>query len=457
MATRRKSPRQRPAAGRGARARGALSGPRLPLVVFGALFVLLFAGFAIAQGIGRPDATGDTVAVVEEAPGDGVDTITQEEFDRALEQAAARAGVGEVPKEGTGRYRDIAQAALNDLLDTVWIQGEAEEQGVEASERKVDQQLEQIKSDNFQTEKQFQAFLKQSKFTTEDVDLRVRLQILSQELQQAVNEDPPAVSSEDVADYYEGTKAQYELPETRDVRLILNRDKARVERARAELEKDSSPAAWSRVAKEFSTDPASQANGGQRPGLTEGLVEEPLNREIFAAEQGELSEPVKTPLGWYVFEVDKVTPAKTQDLDEVRDQIRTQLEQQAQQEAFSSFIDDYGSKWQSRTVCNEDLFDLAGGPSGPGALERCSNFTGSGRPEGAPPGCYAEDPKGGRPAACPAPVVQLAPALPGTISVLAPQGQRLPQRPRPLGLPEPTPQPGGLPGAVPGLPPGASP
>ena len=456
MATRKNRPRQRAAAGRSARVRGALGGPRLPLVIFGGLLILLCAGFAVAQGIGRPDATGDTIAVVEEAPGDGVDTITQEEFDRALEQAAARAGTGQVPEEGTGRYRDIAQAALNDLLDTVWIQGEAEEQGIEVSQRRIDQQLEQIKSDNFPTERAFQAFLDQSKFTPEDVDLRVRLQLLSQELQQAVNENPPAVTSEDVSDYYEGAKAQYELPETRDVRLVLNRNKARVEEAKAELEQDSSPAAWNRVAEKFSTDPASQANGGQRPGLTEGLVEEPLNREIFAADEGELAGPVKTPLGWYVFEVDKVTAARTQDLGEVRDQIRTQLEQQAQQEAFASFIEDYGSKWQSRTVCNEDLFDLAGGPGGAGALERCSNFTGNGRPEGAPPRCYAEDPKGGRPPACPAPVVQLSPALPGTVSVLAPQGQRLPQRPRPEGLPEPSAQPG-LPGAVPGLPPGVSP
>jgi hypothetical protein len=53
-------------------------------------------------------------------------------------------------------------------------------------------------------------------------------------------------------------------------------------------------------------------------------------------------------------------------------------------------------------------------------------------------------------------VIQVAPALPGSVDALAPQGQKLPQRPRPAGLPPATEQQG-LPGAIPGLPPGATP
>jgi hypothetical protein len=259
-----------------------------------------------------------------------------------------------------------------------------------------------------------------------------------------------------VEDYYEGAKSQYELPETRDIRLVLNRDRSKVEQAKRELEADSSPAAWNRIAQEFSTDPASQANGGQRPGLTEGLLEDPLNGAVFSAEEGELAGPIETPLGFYVFQVDKIVPARTQDLKEVQAQIRTQLSQQAQQESFSEFVEDYGSKWQARTICSSDLFSIGDGPTGAGALARCSNYTGSGHPENAPAGCYEENPRGGLPAACPAPVLQLTPALPGTVNALSPQGLRLPQRPRPAGLPEPTEEPP-LPGALPGIPPGATP
>ena len=62
-------------------------------------------------------------------------------------------------------------------------------------------------------------------------------------------------------------------------------------------------------------------------------------------------------------------------------------------------------------------------------------------------GHYEADPKGGLPKACPAPVTQAAPALPGSVTLLKPQGERLPQRPRPRG-PQPKPPPEGLPGAA---------
>jgi foldase protein PrsA len=416
----------------------------LPVILFGGLLVLLFAGFAVAQGIGKPDPSGDVIAIVEEAPEEAGE-ITQEDFDRALEQAAARSNIQSVPEPGSRQYEELKEVAMGDLLDTVWIQGEAAEQDVTVSERQVEQQLGQIKTQNFRTEKEYRQFLETSGFTQQDVNLRVELQLLSDDLQKQVSEGAPPVTQEQIEEYYEGAQEQFELPATRDVRLILNRDRAKVEQAREALEADDSVASWRKVAKQYSTDLASKSNGGLRPGLTEGLVEEPLNSEIFAASEGEISEPVKTPLGFYVFQVETIEPARTQELSEVRQQIKTQLEQTAEQEAFTTFIDDYGSKWQTRTFCADDFI-----------VERCANFEGTGRPETAPASCYEEDPRR-PPEACPAPVVALQPALPGTISVLTPQGQRLPQRPIPAGL---TPLPEGgqpLPGAVPGLPPGAAP
>lgn len=421
---------------------------RLPLIAFAAILVAFIVGYAVSRGLGNPDVPSGDVAVVEDAP-DDTGTITGEDLDQAMKQAAARAGLRNVPKPGTSDYKNLKDAAIGDLLDQVWIRGEAEEQGIDVTDKQVAAELKTIKSQNFRTEKEFQQFLKQSSFTKEDVDTRVRLQIYSQQIQQGVTRDTPKVTSADVTDFYNAARAQFEQPETRDVRLILNKDKAKVEEAKAALEKDSSAASWKKAAKEFSTDPASRSSGGLRPSLTEGLLEQPLDKEIFDAEKGALVGPVKTPLGHYVFEVEKVTPARTQPLNrKLRSQIEQQLSQQAQQETFSAFVDDYGSKWQARTFCASDFI-----------TERCANFTGSAHPASAPPGCYEANPKGGRPPACPAPVTLLSPAVPGSITVINPAGTRLPQRPVPAGLAAPgaTTLPGAIPGAPGqvGAPPGA--
>jgi parvulin-like peptidyl-prolyl isomerase len=414
---------------------------RAPLIVFGAIVVLFFAGYAIFRGLGNPDVASGDVAKVEDAPS-GLGTITRADFDRSLQQAAARAGVKQVPKPGNAQYDQLKQGALNDLLDQVWIQGEAADLGITTSATEISSLLKQTIAQNFRTQVEFEKFRKQSHFTQQDIRDRIRLQILSTKIQQQVLRDLPKVTDSQISDYYDAASSQFEQPATRDIRLVLNKDQAKVEQAKSELEQDSSDASWKTVAAKFSTDPASKANGGLRPSLTEGLLEQPLNDEVFGATQDQIEGPVKTPLGYYVFEVEKVTPARTLPLNRsTRAQIRSQLNQQAQQNAFSEFVDDFGSKWRARTFCASGY-----------EIDRCDNFPGAAHPANAPAGCYESDPKGGRPESCPAPVAQLAPALPGSVSIVTPQGTRLPQRPVPAGVPAVA--GGGLSG---GLPPGAVP
>ena len=413
--------------------------------MFGALFLVLFLGFAITQGLGQPDVPSGAIIFVDDAPSDDTvvedcqgnksprdpGTITQAEFDCAFKQTAAQGGVKKLPKPGSDSYESIKKAAIGDLLDMVWIQGEAEDRGINVSQREVNAQLDQIVTQNFACKqgqnpfdcKQLQQFLKTSHFSEADVLQRVKLQLLSSELQKQITSAVSPVTDQEISDYYTAAKDQFTTPASRDVRLVLNRDKAKVDEAKSQLEQDDSSASWNKVAKEFSTDVSSKNNGGLRPGLTEGLVEEPLNSQIFDAPKGQIEGPVKTPLGYYVFEVEKITPEQTKPLDQVKAQIRSQLHQNAQQQAFTQFVDDYGSKWQARTVCASGF-----------VVERCSNFGSGAHPLNAPADCYAANPKKGRPDSCPAPVLQLMPALPGTVNAALPQGVRLAQRPRPVGL-----------------------
>lgn len=412
---------------------------RTPLILFGLIVVLFFAGYAIFRGIGSPDIPSGDVAVVEDAP-EGLGSVTRDDFDRALEQAAAAESIQRVPAPGNPRYDQLKESALNNLFDLIWIQGEAAELGLTAEADEVTALLEQTIEQNFRSQKEFEEFREQSNFTQEDIRTRIKLQILSNKIQERVINAVPKVSSAQIAEYYDAARDQFVQPATRDIRVVLNASQAKVEQAKQQLDQDSSDASWEKVASEFSTDPSSKGNGGLRPSVTEGLLEEPLNGEVFDAPAGEIVGPVKTPLGFYVFQVEKVTPEKVLALDRsTRAQIRSQLVQTAQQNSFSEFVEDFGSKWRARTFCASGF-----------VIERCNNFVG-GLPAAAPPACFAENPpRGQRPPDCPAPVTQLAPALPGTVSIATPQGNRLPQRPTPGEVAAtPTGLPGGLtPGAV---------
>lgn len=410
---------------------------RLALLGFAALLILLFVIFAIAQGIGSPSVPSGAVAVIEDAPGD-LGTITEEEFQRALEQAAAQGKIKPVPKPGDPKYDELKETALGEVMDAIWIQGQAEEMGVSVTEKEIADELKKLKDKAFKTEQQYKEFLKEASFTQEDVDTRVTIQMLSEQIQTQVTEEAPIPSNREIEDYYEAAKSsQYTTPETRDIRVIKNKDKAKVEEAKAALEKDDSDKSWEKVAKKYSTD-TTKNTGGLQSGVTKGAgtLQEPLEDEVFAAPQGELEGPLKDGQGYTVFEVMTTTPEKVQSLDEAKSQISAQLAEQAKQQTFTAFVQGYSNKWSSRTFCAADF-----------TIARCANFKSDGRPPEANEACFEANPK--TPAeACPAPIPQVKPAQPGTVSPLNREGQKLAQRPQPSKLEAAAAPEGEIPGGV---------
>jgi parvulin-like peptidyl-prolyl isomerase len=408
---------------------------RLALLAFAALFVLLFVIFAVAQGIGNPSVPSGDVAIVEEAP-EGLGTVSETEFEHVLEQTAAEKKEP-VPKPGGKKYEEAKEAALGQLLDSIWIQGVADEMGISVTEQEVAKELEKLKKQAFKTEKQFEEFLKEAHFTQKDVNTRVKVQMLTEQIQSQVTEGAAVPSKSEITNYYEAAKSsQFTTPESRDIRVIKNKDKAKVEEAKAALEKDDSNKSWEAVAKKYSTD-TTKSTGGLQSGVTKesGTLQEPLQEAVFNAGQGEVEGPLSEGKTWVVFEVMKITNEKVQSLDEAKSQISAQLAEQAKQQAFSSFVQNWGNHWKSRTFCASGF-----------VIGRCDNYKPTGRPPEANEACFEANPKT-PPEACQAIIPQVKPAQPGTVSPLSREGQKLAQRPRPSKLQEGAAAPEG---AIPG-------
>jgi foldase protein PrsA len=397
---------------------------RLALIGFAAVFVLLFVGFAIAQGIGAPGVPSGDVAIVKGVPGE-LGEVSEEEFQKAFDRQV-KGSKQKAPKPGTEKYEELTEKALGEILDTIWIQGEGEELDITVTPKQIETELASIKKQSFKTPKAYQEFLKESGFSAADVNERVKVQVLTSRIQEQVTKSSPTVSSGEIGEYYEAEKAtQFTTPASRDVRVILNKDKGEIDKAKAELEKDKSPAGWKKAANAHSSDPTTKSKGGLQEGITEEFVRGELKSAIFDSATGELVGPVKYEENWFLIEPVKLNPEKVKSLGEVKSQISQTLTQERQQEYFSEFVADYQSTWQSRTHCASGY-----------VIQQCANFEGQAHPTNAPPGCYEANPK--EPAtACPAPVTPNSPALPGTITRLKPKGEPFPQRP----LPEPAAEP----------------
>ena len=396
---------------------------RLGLLVFAVVFIVLFVVFAVAQGIGSSGVPKGDAATVSSVP-DG--KITEAELKRAIaQQIATKTSSGELkkaPKPGTKKYEEIQSPALGELLQAVWISGEAEERNVTVTDKQIAASLAEIKKQSFKTEAAFQKFLKESHLSPKEVNKKVELQLLAKDLQEKISNEAGPPSEAEVKAYYDENKAtQFTTKATRDVRVIVNEDKGEVEAALKALEADNSPASWKKVAKKYSSDPTTAKKGGLQAGISEEFLKGAVKKAIFGSDQGEVIGPTKFEKNYLVTEVVKEHKQTVQPLKEVEPTISSQLTQTKQQEFLTEFVAEFESKWRARTVCASAF-----------ATSSCSNFKGSAHPETAEPACYEASPK--KPAIeCPSPVTMNAPAVPGSVTELKPKGEQLVQRPRPEG------------------------
>ncbi len=409
-------------------------------IIFGGALVLMVVVVAAAVGVGHPDVPeGDVILIDDEridVPGiveEG--KISQENFDKLLEQTAKQQGLDTVPPPNTPQYEQLRDAALSTALDVAWISGEGERKGVEVTDTEVQQQFEQTKSQNFKNEEEYQKFLTEQGLTEPEILERVRLQVISTKIEDQLTEGVPDPSDSDARDYYDANKEQFTQPEQRTIRLVQNSDAAKVQQAFDALSADNSAENWKKVASELSTDPTSKDTGGLRENVVPGSFEQPLDDEVFAAPEGELQGPVETPTGSYVFQVDSVTPESTQSFDQLKDQIVQQIKSTEEQEAFGVFLTNYRNYWSSITFCADDY-----------TIDRCDNFEGELNPCPDPSLPPEQQQQQLQQQGCPPPVQTISPAAPGSIELFTPATGGQPQRPHPPGEDAATGAPGGLPG-----------
>ena len=247
-------------------------------------------------------------------------------------------------------YEGLRDQVMQLLDPDEWVEGEAEDQDVKVTDAEVKKAFDEQKKQSFPKEKDYQNFLKTSGFTEEDVLFRVRLEQLSNKLREKVIKGKDKVTDAQIEEYYDKNKERFAQPERRDLRIVLTKTKAKADEAKAALEGGES---WKSVAKKYSIDQASKNQGGTLLAVAKGQQEPALDKAVFSAEKGELAGPVKTQFGYYVFEVQKVTPATQQTLEQAKATIKQLLASENQQKALDKFIKDFQKKWKDKTNCRK--------------------------------------------------------------------------------------------------------
>lgn len=396
---------------------------KLGLLAFGVTLAILFVVLVLTEGIGDPSIPSGAVAVVEDTPAGTVE-ITKEQLDRSFDLVAVASNI-DPPKPGDFQYEGVRNGALAGLIEGIWVSAQGEEMGFTQSEQELEEAVDKAKK-KYNSVGYTKYLPVDLRFKQADFERNARRQAFEDMTNEWKTEHIPRPSREEIEAYFleieraetalesgvslSGTLSS--LGEVRLIRQLTNESREKLEQARRQLEKDNSPKAWDAAASEFSENPDVTLTAVRASDL-----EEPLKSAVFeGAASYQIEGPIKTSDGFVIFELDSLLPSLKDREEEIKETLRPRLKEEFTEE----FSNDYKTKWQARTFC------------APGYVtEQCSNFPSADHLEGASPACYEEDPAAGRPEVCPAPVQQLIPALPGTVSPLFIHGIRIPQRAQP--------------------------
>jgi len=309
------------------------------LVLFAALSPVLAV---TGCGGGSDEVPSDAVAVV-----DG-EKVTRAEYDQLLEQAKKgyKDRKQEFPAAGSPEFQTLKNQAVQFLVQRVQFRQKAEDMDIEVTDKAVDARLKQIQKQYFSGDKKkYEKQLKAQGLTEAQVKTDIRGQIISEKLFAKVTSDVK-VTDDQIEKYYEEKKGtQYSQPESRDVRHILVKTKAKADDIEAQLKNGADFAA---LAKKFSEDTGSKANGGKLT-VSKGQTVAEFDKKAFELKKNEISEPVKTQFGYHIIQaLSDVKPAKVTPLKDVKESISQELKQTKKNEAMTGWIDDLKEEYKDK-------------------------------------------------------------------------------------------------------------
>jgi foldase protein PrsA len=235
--------------------------------------------------------------------------ITQVQLTQYMHQLAANAtSQGQsFPAPGSADYASAQQQSLQQLIQLQIVGFEAAKCGrpCVVSDAAITAQLDALAKQRFGgSQAKLTKYLSSLDFTVDQARAQIKAGLQQQKVQAYV-ERGATFTVADAKAYYTAHASQFNVPETRQVSHILVTTEAQANKIRAEV----TPANFATLAKKYSIDTGSKAQGGKLGSIKASQVVAPFAKSAFSLKVGEISKPVHSQYGWHIIYVTGITPA----------------------------------------------------------------------------------------------------------------------------------------------------
>ena len=162
-----------------------------------------------------------------------------------------------------------------------------------------------------------------------------------------------AVDDAEIKKYYEEHQPEFGTQEQRQAAHILiavaaqapdaDKQAAKTKAEQVLQQVKQSPGKFAELAKQYSQDPGSAANGGDLGVFGHGMMVKPFDDAAFQLKPGEISGLVQSDFGFHIIKLLAIKPAKVLALNEVKDIVAQKLKMQKAGDKFAELAEKFSN------------------------------------------------------------------------------------------------------------------
>ena len=271
------------------------------------------------------------------------EAVSKADFEKTVAAIEQR---NRAPVPPTERDR-IFRAVLDEMIATRLLAQESKARKISVTDAEVDEQIANIKK-QFGSDEAFTAAMTAQKVTLEQLKTDTRQDLMINKMLEAELGSKIAVKPEQIEKAYKENPTAFQVPDRVRASHILiaapadaspDVKKAALAKAQTVLQSARAGKDFGALAKEFSQDPGSAAQGGDLGVFTAQQMVAPFSEAAFKLKPGAISDVVETQFGYHIIKVVEKQPGRTVKLDEAKPAIERQLRDVNRNRETQSFLE----------------------------------------------------------------------------------------------------------------------
>ena len=224
----------------------------------------------------------------------------------------------------------VAHQVLQSMLQQDLVFQYAKDHNITVTEADIDAKINDIKQRL--SDQQLDMALKQQGMTQQDLRDLMKEQII---VKSAIDQNIKVTDAQ-LADYLAKNHALLDQPKQVRARHILVATLPIALLVETRLKSGGDFAA---LAKQYSSDPGTKDKGGELGFFTQGAMVKEFSDAAFAMKPGQISQPVHSPYGYHIIQLEEIKPAQIATLANSKQKIKDQMLSSQEQTQTPEFLD----------------------------------------------------------------------------------------------------------------------